>query len=109
MRHRCTQNGGLSCGRLTQKRAHLPCCLLPALLFLPSRAPLEASARGTSGAKERLARVPSGRKNNSKGRHNASSAAWLTIPKGNEMRLAHHLPLIQQTSGVNVTASLGRG
>src|SRR6266566_5867819 len=30
-------------------------------------------------------------------------------PKGNEMRLAHHLPLIQQTSGVNVTASLGGG
>src|SRR6266568_5111448 len=108
MRHRCTQNGGLSCGRLTQKRAHLPCCLLPALLFLPSRAPLEASARGTSGAKERLAGVPSRRKNNSRGDTTPVQRLGCN-PKGNEMRLAHHLPLIQQTSGVNVTASLGGG
>ena len=51
--------------------------LLPVLLFLSSSAALEARARGTSGAKERLAGVPSRRKNNSQGRHNASAAAWL--------------------------------
>ena len=55
----------------------MPLGFLPALLFLPSSAALEARARGTSGAKERLAGVPSRRKNNSQGRHNASAAAWL--------------------------------
>src|SRR2546428_14147474 len=80
MRHRCTQNGA------ELWETHTETCgicrvVLPALLFLPSSAALEARARGTSGAKERLAGVPSRRKNNSQGRHKRQCSGLVAIPK----------------------------
>src|SRR5205814_1697609 len=77
---------------------YVPRRVLPALLDVPSGAAPESPCRGLH---EALARKNSSRDT----RH--SAAAWLQSPR-NQMRLAH-LPLNQQTSGVNVTASLGGG
>src|SRR5437016_13365503 len=77
---------------------YVPRRVLPALLDVPSGAAPESPCRGLH---EALARKNSSRDT----RH--SAAAWLQSRR-NQMRLAH-LPLNQQTSGVNVTASLGVG
>src|SRR5207245_7272012 len=73
----CSDCGSELCESHTQTCDGCRSVFCPALLFLPSSTALEARARGTSGAKERLAGVPSRRKNNSQGRHNAGAAAWL--------------------------------